>query len=108
MLSFSVVFLRLLNPPKSVVKRTNMRFRPAIQSLMVVASLLILSTASHAQSHNFLQNPDAEQSATRWQAFGEATVEATTAGGFCFVVWNGGYFFRTSRCRLTLRDSMRC
>ena len=62
--------------------------------LAILLSLLNVSITAQAQLRNLLQNPDADQGATSWRAFGAATVEATPGGNFCFVLRNGGYFIQ--------------
>lgn len=48
----------------------------------------------NAQSHNLLQNPNADQGSDFWRSFGAATVERATGNNLCFVVRNGGYFIQ--------------
>ena len=59
------------------------------RSMLLVFAILSLSAVCHAQSPNLLKNPNADQQAAFWRAFGEATVEESR-----FVVRNGGYFFQ--------------
>jgi hypothetical protein len=56
---------------------------------------LSLTTAlANAQSNNLLQNPDANDGANHWQAFGDAAVEQTPERGAYFRARNKGYFLQ--------------
>jgi hypothetical protein len=68
--------------------------RRTLLSLGLLLAGVNLSASVKAQSHNLLQNPDASVGGKSWRAFGEATVETTTANDAHFVVRNGGYFFQ--------------
>ena len=60
-------------------------------SLMV---LLLAANCVNAQIVNQLKNPNADEGAQFWRAFGNAGVEQCANGSSCFVLRNGGYFIQ--------------
>lgn len=68
-----------------------MILRRSIESLLLF-SLVTLST--NAQTTNLLRNPNAENGASFWRAYGDVRVEQAAAGNWRFVVRNKGYFMQ--------------
>jgi hypothetical protein len=68
------------------------------KQILTLATLLLcflLATVlTNAQSHNLLQNPNAQQNTQFWRVTGQATVEITTGSNPCFVVRNSGVFYQ--------------
>jgi hypothetical protein len=64
------------------------------QLLILLATFAGGALLINAQPRNLLQNPNGDQAAEFWRAFGEATVEQVTGNNLCFVVRNGGYFIQ--------------
>ena len=54
----------------------------------------LLTALANAQSINLLQNPNADDGAIHWQAFGDAGVEQKSEGRTHFKVRNKGYFLQ--------------
>src|SRR5689334_9807221 len=63
-------------------------------SLFLSLIILTLAISGHSQTDNLLHNPGADKGVQNWRAYGNATVEETTDGRFCFVIRNGGYFIQ--------------
>lgn len=70
-----------------------MKSKKALQSSLLLLMFTCLSTVTSAQTTNLLRNPNADQGAAQWRAFGNATVEISSNNAH-FVVRNGGYFIQ--------------
>jgi hypothetical protein len=70
-----------------IMKRT----RRCISVLLWIALTAIMA---HSQTNNLLHNPNADEGANNWRAYGNATVEQTDDGNWRFAVRNKGYFLQ--------------
>lgn len=60
----------------------------------LILGITLTAILGQAQTSNLLQNPNADEGANSWRAYGDATVEQTDDGNWRFAVRNKGHFFQ--------------
>jgi hypothetical protein len=71
-----------------------MCLRRFIKLAMLLLWFSMTPVSTSAQSNNLLQNPNADDGANHWRAFGDAAVEESPESGPHFRVRNMGYFLQ--------------